>query len=260
MDLTYAVADLHGRFDLLQAGIETIVAHAGGRSATVVTLGDYIDRGPDSCQVIEKLRQWKLPHLRLVALKGNHEVMLCDVVAGRAEEGWWRHNGGEATLRSYQQSQGRAANTRQVSTSDRASGDDRVIFESRVGRGQARQSGNSVHMIPRADVDWLNALPLMHIDQHRIFVHAGLDHAVPLDQQSTQALLWKRYGAAERDGYGHYHVVHGHDGTLTGPVLRRNRTNLDCLAWRSGILTVGVFANELPGGPTEFLTVTAAGG
>jgi serine/threonine protein phosphatase 1 len=255
MGLTYAVADLHGRFDLLQAGIETIIAHAGGRSATVVTLGDYIDRGPDSCQVIERLRQWRFPHLRLVALKGNHEAMLSDVVCGRAEEGWWRHNGGNATLLSYHQSHGRIADTRQASTDDveKTPSGHRLVSEDRL-------AGIGFHLVPRIHVDWLDALPMMHVEQHRIFVHAGLDRGVPLDQQNTQVLLWKRYRSGERDGYGEYHIVHGHDGTLTGPVLKRNRTNLDCLAWRSGVLTIGVFNNDLPGGPAELLTVTGARG
>ena len=73
MSKTYAIADLHGRFDLLEMALARIAEHVEP-SATLVTLGDYVDRGPDSRKIIECLMAG-LGHngWRLICLKGNHE-------------------------------------------------------------------------------------------------------------------------------------------------------------------------------------------
>src|ERR671935_904331 len=77
MPFTYAIADLHGRYDLLSEAVTKIVEHSkSDRPATIITLGDYVDRGPKSRQVIERLMDWGSPHLKLVCLKGNHEDIL----------------------------------------------------------------------------------------------------------------------------------------------------------------------------------------
>ena len=76
MSKTYAIADLHGRLDLLEMALARITERAK-LPATLVTLGDYIDRGPDSRQIIERLmgglgrNGW-----RLICLKGNHEDIM----------------------------------------------------------------------------------------------------------------------------------------------------------------------------------------
>ncbi len=59
MSRTYAIPDIHGRFDLLERAIERVAADAAGHRVTVITLGHYIDRGPSSRQVIERLMDWK---------------------------------------------------------------------------------------------------------------------------------------------------------------------------------------------------------
>jgi serine/threonine protein phosphatase 1 len=82
MSRTYAIADLHGRFDLLEMALAKFANHAV-LPATVVTLGDYVDRGPDSRQVIERLmggldhKSW-----RLICLKGNHEDIMWQPCSG----------------------------------------------------------------------------------------------------------------------------------------------------------------------------------
>src|SRR5260370_42592472 len=93
--LTYAIPDLHGRLDLLTSALAKIVAHAGGRAATVVTLGDYIDRGPDSGGVIERLMAWPSSNLRLGALKGNHEEKMWRTCPQTWEPHWWDATGGD---------------------------------------------------------------------------------------------------------------------------------------------------------------------
>ncbi len=112
--------------------------------------------------------------------------------------------------------------------------------------------------MPQAHIDWLDARPLMHDDKHRIYVHAGVDPSLPLALQNEKVLLWKRYARAETGGYGARHVVHGHDVSVEGPLLFEGRSNLDAGAWRTGRLVIGVFDDDVPGGPVDFITVQGA--
>src|SRR5947209_3323213 len=103
MSRTYAVPDLHGRYDLLDCAIKTILDHSRDAAAKIVTLGDYVDRGPDSRRVMERLVTWSSANLPLVALKGNHEAMMWECCENLAEMSWWLKNGGDQTLASYRQ-------------------------------------------------------------------------------------------------------------------------------------------------------------
>src|SRR5436190_9079023 len=98
---TYAIDDLHGRFDLLEMALAKIADHAEV-PGTVITLGDYVDRGPE--QLIAGLDNegW-----RLICLKGNHEDIMWQTCRGIVPEcDWWLTNGGGATLISYGQNEG----------------------------------------------------------------------------------------------------------------------------------------------------------
>lgn len=222
MSRTYAVPDLHGRYDLLNAAIEKILDHSRGDPVKIVTLGDYVDRGPDSRQVVERLVNWSSQHLPLVALKGNHEAMMWECCKKLSEIDWWLRNGGDQTLSSY---------------------------------GQCATNPLDISAIPAAHLDWIAKLPSMYVDQHRIYVHAGVDPKLPLNHQSDQILLWKRYPEGFKKGHGKRHVVHGHDPKMDGPVLTKGRTNLDIMAWKTGRLAIGVFDDGIPGGPVEVLEV-----
>jgi serine/threonine protein phosphatase 1 len=220
MSKTYAIADLHGRFDLLEMALAKIADHAEP-PATVVTLGDYVDRGSNSPQVIERLmgslddEGW-----RLICLKGNHEDIMWQTCLGIVPDcDWWLTNGGGATLISYGQKQGEEAD---------------------------------VTVVPDEHLRWIERLPLMHIDRHRIFVHAGVDSNFSLDEQNPQDLIWKIYDDWDEDGYGRHH---GHHQQANGPILKKNRTNLDTFAWYTGRLVIGVFDDDTPGGPLEILEV-----
>ena len=85
----------------------------------------------------------------------------------------------------------------------------------------------------------------MHIDAHRIFVHAGVDRFKPLDQQDSQVLLWKLYDGNDEGGHDRRHVVHGHHQFEAGPIKHPGRTDLDTFAWYTGRLVVGVFDDEM---------------
>ena len=220
MSRTYAVPDLHGRYDLLRSAIDRIVAHSQGHLAKIVTLGDYVDRGPNSCQIIEFLINWPLPELPLVALKGNHEAMMWECCLKFSEMSWWLGNGGDQTIASY-----------------------------------GHSGADDASVIPADHLHWIETLPLMYVDRHRLYVHAGVDPDIPLHQQSEQTLLWKRYPKGYAKGCGTRHVVHSHHAQSDGPVVTKGKTNLDTFAWKTGRLVVGVFEDNISGGAVEFLEI-----
>jgi serine/threonine protein phosphatase 1 len=216
MRLTYVIPDIHGRDDLLGDALAAIDARAGGEGGTIVTLGDYVDKGPTSRQVIERLLPGFAAAWRFVALKGNHDVMMVEALRDSAKMAAWIGKGGDTALASY---------------------------------------GGDPAAVPPTHIAWLDQLSLIHVDAHRLYVHAGVDPDVPLDLQREATLLCKRYPKGFPDGFGELHVVHGHDNFPDGPLLYQGRTNLDTLAWRTGRLTVGVFDDERPGGPVDFIVV-----
>jgi serine/threonine protein phosphatase 1 len=223
MPYTYAIADLHGRYDLLSEAVTKIVEHSkSDRPATVITLGDYVDRGPKSRQVIERLMDWRLPDLKLVCLKGNHEDIMWQCSCQPIKAGWWMDNGGGTTLISYGQNYGDIVNVR---------------------------------VVPEQHLRWIKELPLMHVDRHRVYVHAGVDPDLPLAAQDPEQLLWKIYKGPDQRGHGTRHVVHGHHQNRDGPVTVEGRTNLDTQAWYTGRLVIGVFDDEVTGGPVSLIEV-----
>lgn len=220
---SYVIPDLHGRHDLLIAALAAIAARAAGDPLTLITLGDYVDKGPQSRQVIEAmsaLQRDPPAGWRVICLKGNHDQMMIEAVRKPDTRDFWMARGGDITLASY---------------------------------ADAPDGG-----IPEAHVGWLETLALMHVDRHRVFIHAGVDSARPLDQQTERTLLWKRYPDNDADGYGDRHVVHGHDRIPDGPKLLPGRTNLDTMAWSTGRLVIGVFDDDRPGGPVDLIEIRRA--
>lgn len=211
MSHTYVIADLHGRFDLMELALARVEkSHLSG--GTVVFLGDYIDRGPQSRQVIDRLIAGPPKGWKWVTLKGNHEDLLIQCY-GSPDPGWWLGNGGVQTLASY---------------------------------------GGK---IPAEHIDWAKKLPVVHADQHRVFVHAGVEPSRPLDAQGEAVLLWMRYPDNADISYPGLHIVHGHTPHKYGPELYPGRTNLDTGAVFYGRLCVGIFDDDKPGGPVGFIDV-----
>jgi len=221
MSFTYVIGDVHGRDDLLVAALGEITARARSQTGTIIALGDYVDKGPQSRQVIERLLPGIGGGWNLVALKGNHDAMMVEGLRDPSKLTAWLEKGGDAALASY---------------------------------------GGASAAVPQAHIAWLDRLPLTHVDAHRLYVHAGVDPAVPLERQSEATLLWKRYPKGQQDGFGDLHVVHGHDNDPQGPLLYAGRSNLDTAAWRTGRLTVGVFDDGRPGGPVDLIEVTGPAG
>ena len=208
MPLLYAIGDIHGMLPKLRRLIAQCEAHADGREASFVFLGDYIDRGPQSAGVVRFVidLQSRLGD-RVVALTGNHEIMAVGAFDGRVPEDYWLSQGGSETLRSYQ-----------------------------IKRA---------YELPQDHVDWLRALPLSHDDGRRFFVHAGIDPAKPLDAQDGNDLIWIREPfLSDRRDHGRL-IVHGHTPLETEtPDLRANRLNLDTAAVFGGPLTAAVFTDQ----------------
>lgn len=226
MTLTYACADLHGRYDLLTAAYDAISVHSEGQPLTIVHLGDYVDRGPQSREVVEFLIEDAAlpPWVRRVCLRGNHEdIMTTCCVQPSLVQQWWIPNGGGQTLQSYG-----------------VKGGDLIV--------------DAVKRVPVEHLAWMSALPRLHVDQYRVFVHAGVQH-VPLDEQNDEKMGWMLYPDGAEDGHGERHVVHGHHQHVEGPLRFKGRTNLDTLAWMTGRLVIGVFDDAVPGGPVDFLEV-----
>lgn len=219
MGQTFVIPDVHGRLDLLCEGLAQIAERSHDVAGVVVALGDYVDKGPSSREVIDRLVAGVGDRFSLVTLKGNHDAMMVDALRDGSNMAHWLAKGGDDALASY---------------------------------------GGEIANVPQAHLDWLNQLQLIHVDAHRLYVHAGVDPEIPLSQQSERTLLWKRYPKGFPDGYGALHVVHGHDNCPDGPLLYQGRTNLDTLAWRTGRLTIGVFDDDRPGGPVDLITVNGA--
>ena len=217
MSLTYVIPDIHGRDDLLGEALHEIAAR--GDAGAIVLIGDYVNKGPQSRQVIDRLLSAIADGRNLVALKGNHDAMMVEALRNPGKMDSWLGKGGDAALASY---------------------------------------GGDLALVPQAHIAWLDQLRLMHDDTYRIYVHAGVDPDIPLDRQSETTLLTKRYPKGFSGGYGERHVVHGHDNDPDGPLLFEGRTNLDTAAWRTGRLTVGVFDDDRPGGPVDFIVIKGA--
>jgi len=237
---TYAIADLHGRFDLLEMALNAIIDRGPANGSKIVTLGDHIDRGPESRFVIETLMKVQsVSNGRMICLKGNHEEMMLETIRkplhsrmatfarwARTIAGapigsdWWLSNGGGWTLISYGAKVG-----------------DRF----------------DLSIVPSSHLDWIDSLPRMHVDEHRVYVHAGVASRFPLDGQPSEVLTRKIYPATDEGGHGVRHVVHGHCFYEDGPHSWKGRTALDTNAWRTGRLVIGVFDDDIPGGPIDLI-------
>src|SRR3979411_2895268 len=100
MSLTYAIPDLHGRFDLLRDALAGIKDHAAGNTGTIVALGDYVNKGPDSRKVVERMRLGVDDGWQFFPLKGNHDAMMVEALRDHSKMHRWIERGGDATLKS----------------------------------------------------------------------------------------------------------------------------------------------------------------
>lgn len=215
----YAIGDVHGRLDLLRRLLRAIEADAAreaeGDRTRIVILGDLVDRGPHSRQVLELLRFLeRRDPARFQVLPGNHEDMLLASATGdAAAQRVWLKAGGDATLRSYRVDPAEFAG---LAPADR-------------GRMLRRAVGADM-------IDWLEARPLACQSGDYFFCHAGVRPGVPLKKQRREDLLWIRREFLDSDRSHGAVIVHGHSVTDAAEVAA-NRINVDTGAHRSGELT-----------------------
>jgi serine/threonine protein phosphatase 1 len=150
----FAIGDIHGNLSHLERLLEEIKPALNLQRDTMVFLGDYIDRGPDSKGVVDYIIQLRqdLPHV--VCLKGNHEAMFLDWVLNGNNYDLYLYNGGGATIRSYSQ--------------------------------------DGKFMLPQEHLDFFSSLLLYYETEEYIFVHAGLKAGTPLTEQDPHDLIWIR--------------------------------------------------------------------
>lgn len=217
--LVYAVGDIHGHVDQLDNLLKQIAADAApsaaGQRPLLVFLGDYVDRGPQSRAVIDRIiAAADDDRFDVVALKGNHEDAMVRFLSDPAFAPAWIANWGQATLVSY---------------------------------GVPPPSAFDPAACEAVQAQFAAALP----DRHRaflaglrlslevgdyLFVHAGIRPGVPLDAQAERDMIWIRYDFLESDEAFEKVVVHGHT-PADRPERKSNRINVDTGVYFSGVLT-----------------------
>lgn len=195
----YAIGDVHGMYDML----DTLLNHIHDKNdeqATIVFLGDYVDRGPDSAKVIKRLMNCKdNDQYKYVVLAGNHEDLMINAYNDATPDnvGIWRINGGEQTLDSY-------------------------------------GITGSLKELPKEDMDFLKSLPFYHHDKENnlFFVHAGVDiNTFPEVKRSVAT--WTRSHLFFDDQFWFMPqlkdmtFIHGHTPLSETPIVTKHRINLD---------------------------------
>ena len=213
----YAIGDVHGRLDLLDALLEQIAADRQGRPCArefLVLLGDVIDRGPDSRGVVERLRGLDDPTLHPVFLMGNHEEMLVRALGTQPQRlRDWLTFGGAECVESYGVDPGQVAE-----------------LDPAAAAAVIRAA------IPRGDLAFIDRFADSFRFGDYLFVHAGIRPGIALEHQRTGDLRWIREDFLESTVDHPLLVVHGH--TISdGPDERPNRIGIDTGAYASGVLT-----------------------
>lgn len=211
----YAIGDIHGRADCLERAHRLIdrdramIGH--DRPCTELYLGDYIDRGPRSKDVIDLLLA-RCRSRETVFLRGNHEIMASAVLEGEMSLDSWRPFGGAATLQSYG-------------------------FTREEQRHEGPWTAAMKARITPAHRAFLAGLIDYHRHEDYCFVHAGVRPDCALAAQSQDDLAWIRHDfLAHRGDFG-FVVVHGHT-PVDDIDFRQNRINIDTGAYSTGRLTV----------------------
>ncbi|MEM6493808.1 MAG: metallophosphoesterase family protein [Pseudomonadota bacterium] len=218
----YVIGDIHGRLDLYEALIDAIEADDAIRpdaQTHVILLGDLVDRGPSSAGVIDRTRQWQCErNVRILA--GNHEEMFLTSFERPEILRHFLKHGGRETVLSYGMSKRQFAGM----TLDE-------LFDALPT------------LIPQDDLDYVAGFEEYIVAGDYLFVHAGIDPALPLDQQQRKDMLWIRDRFLNHEGPLEKVVVHGH--TIFDTVMDcGNRIGIDTGAFRSGVLTALVLEGD----------------
>ncbi len=197
-----AIGDIHGCLGPLDDLLEWVKPT---KDDVVITLGDYVDRGPDTPGVLDRLIELK-QRLNLICLRGNHELMMVEAYrGGRSEKKMWLGVGGVQALGSY------------------------GILPGRSG---------TLEDIPAAHWEFLeNGLVDYHETERFIFVHATVYCDTPMDEQPGNVLFWEFFPEAMRHESGKT-VICGHSSQRSGePKVVPGAVCIDTNAYAGGWLT-----------------------
>lgn len=213
----YCIGDVHGRLDLLEELHDMIQQDGAGfeGSKVLVYLGDYIDRGAQSKQVLDLLIEQPLAGFETVHLLGNHEHAMLDFLRNPQGIGAaWLSFGGQVTCMSYGVGIGRVMMNMDLD----------LLCEELTGK------------VPQSHLDFLNSMPLYHTEGDYCFVHAGIRPGLTIEEQEVGDLLWIREEFTQSRSQHDYVVVHGH--TISEEVESLpNRIGIDTGAYQTGLLT-----------------------
>jgi serine/threonine protein phosphatase 1 len=221
----YAVGDIHGRADLLVRLLDMITEDARAAPGPVnylVYLGDYVDRGLHSRQVIDIMLADPPPTFGAIYLRGNHEATFLEFLNNPSMGPGWFKFGGLATLKSYG-----------IDVPATMTPDQRIVF----AQAELRRR------LPPAHLSFLNHLRYSLTIGDYFFTHAGIRPGVALNAQDRQDLLWIRDEFLNSTVDHGKIVVHGH--TISDlPEVRTNRIGIDTGAYASGHLTCLVLEDD----------------
>lgn len=221
----YAVGDIHGRDDLLANMLARIEADAHNRPAihnTIIFLGDYIDRGLQSRQVLDRLTRWSMAGFETVFLKGNHEAAMLEFLRDANFGRTWKYYGGLETLHSY--------GITDLTLSDTPSDFERA-------RDHLRRA------LPPAHRQFLESLRISIEFGDYFFAHAGVAPGIGLAHQVEDDLLWIRDKFLQSEMWFGKVIVHGHT-PKEQPVFRPNRIGIDTGAYMTNVLTCLVLERQ----------------
>jgi serine/threonine protein phosphatase 1 len=219
----FAIGDIHGNYRPLERVLEMIDARSQGEP--VITVGDYVDRGPDSARVLSWLQHLTQRYpADFICLKGNHEVMMLDFLDRPDDMGpRWLNHGGLQTLASYRIGPPTGAGVRALRDAlAEAMGDELIA--------------------------WMRALPIFWQSGNVTVTHAGADPALPVDAQDADNMIWGHadFGTVPRDD-GRW-IVHGHRIVET-PSAQYGIISIDTGSYATQRLTV---AHVAPGRASFF--------
>lgn len=213
----WAIGDIHGRSDLLAAMLGAIARYDD--APLVVFLGDLIDRGPDSCGVLDLIVSHLQDHPQSRLILGNHDWFLRQFLSGTLDDPqrqrWLGRFGGTGALASY--------GIKNAQT-DWQSAREAIFLQRPHHRHLLEQASHSL------------------VIDGNCFVHAGLRPGIALERQSETDLMWIKDEFLEcKESFG-YFIVHGHSPTSSGrPEIYPNRLALDTKAFASGVLSAALF-------------------
>ncbi len=213
----YVIGDIHGRLDLLKnvhLSIDADKRNAAGTTQTVeIYLGDYVDRGPQSAEVLSALVS-RAKSTYAVFLRGNHEQLMLDFLEGEDLLNQWKVVGGVPTLLSY----GLPAKLLSSDTPEE------------------RVRGALAQRFPREHFDFLADTGSYCVVESYLMVHAGIRPGVRLEDQQATDLFGIRNDFLDYGGDLGSVVVHGHTPVME-PDFRPNRINIDTGAFATNRLT-----------------------